>query len=196
MPFEQNDDFLIADALDQLGEWSQIKHEILAKYAHAYTTIVKKQPMIRSVLYIDAFAGCGFGADRDTGEQLKGMKSVEIFYNFMIMDANRNVLWKRPERVPAENLEKMDAVWGDRSWQDAFYAEEPDLFGTTRRKLPNQDVAEAFRKRLKSVAGFTSVPDPIPMKNSNNATVYYLFFASHNETGAKIVRDIVKPYRR
>ena len=25
------------------------------------------------------------------------MRSVEIFYNFMIMDANRNALWNRPE---------------------------------------------------------------------------------------------------
>jgi len=28
---------------DQLGEWSLIKHEILEKYAHAYTTIVTQQ---------------------------------------------------------------------------------------------------------------------------------------------------------
>jgi hypothetical protein len=54
----------------------------------------------------------------------------------------------------------------------------------------NQMIAEAYRKRLKEVAGFKYVPEPIPMRNSKNAVVYYLFFASPNETGAKIVGEI------
>jgi hypothetical protein len=44
------------------------------------------------------------------------------------------------------------------------------------------------------VAGFKEVPEPIPMRNSRNATVYYLFFASQNATGAKIARQILKSY--
>ena len=272
----------MADFIDQLGDWSQIKHEILDKYAHAYTTIVTQQPIIKRVLYLDAYAGSGFGVDRDTGEQLRGsalralavtppfhelhfveqdeakatvleqtvnadrrakvhrgdglrtltdallprcrwddyhralclldpydlsvpftlvqeiarMRSVEIFYNFMIMDANRNVLWRRTDLVPPERLAKMDLVWGDRSWQNALYAIEPDLFGGTLRKVPNEDVAEAFRKRIRDVAGFKYVPAPIAMKNSVGATIYYVFFATHNKTGAKIVDDIFTKYRQ
>ena len=60
------------ELLDELGEWSHIKHEILDNYAQAYTTIVTKQPLIRKVLYIDAYAGCGYALDRDTGEYLYG----------------------------------------------------------------------------------------------------------------------------
>jgi three-Cys-motif partner protein len=267
--------------VDELGDWSQIKHEILDKYAHAYTTIVTKQPSIRKVLYFDAYAGSGYAVDRVSQQQLKGsalramnaapqfhelhfveqddekalileaathgdarvtvhrgdgvaitetllakarysdyrralclldpydlsvpwslvkrigeMRSVEIFYNFMIMDANRNVLWKQLDSVPPERLPKMDLVWGDRSWTDECYVLEPDLFGETRRKLPNEDVAEAFRRRLRDVAGFKHVPQPIAMRNSTNATVYYLFFASHNKTGADIVEQIFSKYRR
>jgi hypothetical protein len=44
------------------------------------------------------------------------------------------------------------------------------------------------------VAGFEEVPEPIPMRNSKNATVYYLFFASHNKTGAKIARHLLERY--
>jgi len=33
------------------------------------------------------------------------------------------------------------------------------------------------------------------MKNSNGAVVYYLFFASHNQTGDKIARDVFKKHR-
>lgn len=124
------------------------------------------------------------------------MGSVEVFYNFMIMDANRNVLWREPSRVPNERLVKMDLVWGDRTWQEACYEQIPTLFGDAARKLPNEAIAEAFRKRLQSVAGFTYVPPPIAMKNSNNATVYYLYFASPNKTGARIVEDIFNRYRR
>ncbi len=32
------------------------------------------------------------------------------------------------------------------------------------------------------------------MRNSKNATVYYLFFASHNKTGAKIARYLLRRY--
>jgi three-Cys-motif partner protein len=62
----------MTDLLDELGDWSQIKHEILGKYAHAYTTIVKRQPFLKKVLYIDAFAGTGYGIDRGSGELLRG----------------------------------------------------------------------------------------------------------------------------
>jgi hypothetical protein len=70
------------------------------------------------------------------------------------------------------------------------------LFGDYLRKLPNEDVAEAFRLRLQNVAGFPHVPKPVAMRNSMNATVYYLYFASHNATGAKIVSDVFRKYRR
>ena len=36
--------------LDQLGEWSQIKHDIIEKYARAYTTIITRQPFIRNTV--------------------------------------------------------------------------------------------------------------------------------------------------
>ena len=39
------------------------------------------------------------------------------------------------------------------------------------------------------------VPDPMPMRNSRGVIVYYLFFASPNETGERIVRHIFKKYR-
>jgi hypothetical protein len=56
-------------------------------------------------------------------------------------------------------------------------------------------VAEAFRQRLRRIAGFERVPDPLPMRNSNGAVVYYLFFASQVDTAERIVFDIFKKYR-
>lgn len=57
-----------------------------------------------------------------------------------------------------------------------------------------KEVVAAFTDRLKSVAGFKYVPEPLPMRNSTNAVVYYLFFASHQPVASKIVQDIVKKY--
>jgi hypothetical protein len=54
---------------------------------------------------------------------------------------------------------------------------------------------QAFRKRLKEVAGFKYVPDPIPMKNKSGATIYYLFFASQKPVAAGIVTSIFNKYR-
>jgi hypothetical protein len=53
----------------------------------------------------------------------------------------------------------------------------------------------AFRERFRNVAGFAFVPEPLAMKNSNNAVVYYLFFAAANRTADKIVGDIFARYR-
>jgi three-Cys-motif partner protein len=271
-----------SEILDQLGEWSHVKHEIVEKYAHAYTTVMAKQRFKR-VLYIDGFAGAGVAMDRETGARTLGsamlavrteppfdelhfveadhakamalrqntrgdlrvrvhegdanlvlmntilprcryedyaralclldpyglsvdwsvlyrigqMRSVEIFFNFMVVGANRNVLWRRPNLVPRERLVLMDRVWGDRSWQEALYEQREDLFGVTNpKKLPNEQVAEAYRKRLRDIAGFAYVPEPVPMKNTRGATVYYLFFASPNRVGGSIVEDIFRQYQR
>jgi three-Cys-motif partner protein len=54
---------------------------------------------------------------------------------------------------------------------------------------------KAFQKRIKTVAGFEFVPDPMPMRNTNNAVVYYLFFASQAPVAKKIITDIFKKYR-
>jgi three-Cys-motif partner protein len=89
----------------------------------------------------------------------------------------------------------MDAVWGDSTWRTVVYRSCPDLLGEKEKKVPNREIAHAFRDRLKRVAGFEFVPDPIPMRNTRGATVYYLYFASPNKNGAKIVGDIFNSYR-
>ena len=125
------------------------------------------------------------------------MKSIEIFLNFMVMDMNMNVLWKNPDSVLSSQLVRMDAFWGDRSWRNTLYQKPQGLLPgfDLEEKVPNEAVAAAYQERLKNIAGFAYVPDPIPMRNTRGAIVYYLFFASPNKTGAKIVGDIFNKYR-
>jgi three-Cys-motif partner protein len=125
------------------------------------------------------------------------MQSIEIFLNFPIMAINRSVLWtKNTSGIAQSDIVRMNVFWGDDSWQKIAFLPTIDMFGDTHNvKESNQAIAEAFRDRLKSVAGFKNVPKPLPMRNSNNAIIYYLFFASQNDTGNKIVNDIFKIYR-
>lgn len=266
---------------DEIGYWSEIKLDIVRKYASAYSNIMSNQSEIRKHIYIDAFAGAGKHVSKETGELVLGsplnalavkppfdefhlidlhggktaelrksvgtrqdvfvyeqdankillervfprcryedfhrafclldpyklnvdwnviltagkMRSIEIFYNFMIMDANMNVLWHNPDKVADSQAKRMDYVWGDHSWREVAYRKEQDLFGEIEEKADNEVIVEAFRKRLKDVADFKYVPKPIPMRNQRGAVVYYLFFASQNKTGASIIEDIFKKYR-
>ena len=266
---------------DEIGYWSEVKLDIIRKYASAYSTILNKQKSIQSYLYIDAFAGAGVHMKKQTREFITGsplnalvispafseyhfidldgdkvdklreivgerrdvsfykgdcnkvllaevfprcryedyrralclldpyrlnvdwkvlqkageMKSIEIFYNFMIMDANMNVFGHFPDKVQTSQVARMDAVWGDHSWYQAAYRKTPGLFGEMEEKTTNEAVINAFRDRLKKVAGFEYIPEPMPMRNSKGSVIYYLFFASPNRTGAKIVKNIFDNYR-
>jgi three-Cys-motif partner protein len=121
------------------------------------------------------------------------MRTIDLFLNFPVADMNRNVLWRDPEKVGASQIARMTAFWGDASWRDIAYQTTGNLFGNPEKE-PNEVVAEAFRQRLKRVAGFARVPDSLPMRNSTGAVVYYLFFASQVDTAEKIVFDIFRKY--
>jgi len=100
-----------------------------------------------------------------------------------------------PDDVSQADRDRMSAFWGDDSWREAAYEAELTLFGDRPRKLPNETIVEAFRQRLRTRAGFKYVPQPIPMRNGKNATLYYLFFAGPNPAGVRIAEDIFRRYR-
>ena len=125
------------------------------------------------------------------------MKSIDMFLNFPVMDMNRNVLWRKPDLVSKDQAERMTRYWGDETWRDVAYHPASDLFDKNRiEKVPNANeaMAAAFRRRLREVAGFANVPEPIPMRNNLGATVYYLFFASQKDVANSIVKYIFKKY--
>jgi len=124
------------------------------------------------------------------------MQSIEIFLNFPLMDMNRNALWRNPDGVDEVQLHRMNVFYGDDSWRDTIYRTNSNLFGWPEKvEDANAAIAKAFRKRLKTVAGFKYVPEPLPMRNKSGAILYYLFFASHKPVAQKIVKDIFGKYR-
>lgn len=265
---------------DQIGNWSEIKLDIIKDYAAAYSAILtaRKNPSFYHV-YIDAFAGAGLHISKETGAFVPGspvnalhvkppfreyhlidldskkvaqlrqtvgarsdvevhegdcnrillddvfpkvlfenyrrglclldpyglhlnwdvikkageMKSIDMFLNFPVADINRNVLWHNPDAVDAEDIERMNAFWGDESWREIAYSTDRNLFGYPEKE-DNETVAEGFRKRLQEVAGFKHVPSPLPMRNSKGAVVYYLFLASQKPVAQDIIEAIFSKY--
>jgi three-Cys-motif partner protein len=279
---------MAAPKIDEIGRWSEVKLDLLKRYAVEYSKILSNQrnpPFFH--VYIDAFAGTGFHLSKTTGEMVLGsplnalhvrppfreyhlidldgdkiaglnemigkrrdvflhkgdcnqvllqevfpkvkredftgggfkrglclldpykltlnweviqeagsMKSLDIFINFPIHDINRTVLHHDPEGASPANIARLNAFWGDESWRDVAYEKSQGLFGTIEGKVSNGRFAEAFRDRLKKVAGFKRVPEPLPMRNSKGSTIYYLFFASHKDTAEHIVTYIFDNFGR
>jgi three-Cys-motif partner protein len=124
-------------------------------------------------------------------------KSIEIFLNFPLMDMNMNILWNNPDKVEAKQIDRMNSFWGDDGWRKVSYRTEENLFNEKYevKTATHTPLIKAFCEKLITVAGFTYVPEPVPMRNTKGAIVYYLFFASPNKTGHKIVKDIFDKYR-
>jgi three-Cys-motif partner protein len=149
----------------------------------------------RALCLLDPY---GLHLDWDVMSRAGRSKAVDLVLNFPVMDMNRNAIWKDTEKAPAAGIKRMTKFWGDKSWKQAAYAQsaQGSFFGPEIVKQDNEKIVAAFRKRLRDVAGFSFVPEPLPMKNSTNAVVYYLFFASQKPLAEKIITDIFRKYKR
>lgn len=113
-------------------------------------------------------------------------RAMDVILHFPTGDIQRNVLRHDRSTVSEADIDRMNAMWGDSSWQDAAYVSVPTLFGEDMKKAPIDNLLNAFRNRLINVAGFKSVSKPLAMKNKTKATIYHLIFASQKDVGLKI----------
>jgi three-Cys-motif partner protein len=126
-------------------------------------------------------------------EKAASMKTIEVILNFPTMDMNMNALWNNPEGVPGSQIERMNAFWGDDSWQNDFY--KAALFEDMPGKAAdNRQVVDAYVERLRKKAGFEYVTAGFPVK-AQNRDLYYLIFAGPNKTGKRIADYIFNKYR-
>lgn len=187
------------DRAEQLLELTKDRNDVTILQGDCNTVLASEvYPRCRYKDYRRAlclFDPYGLNPRWEVVEAAGKMGSIEIFLNFMIMDANRNVLWGDPESVRTDQVDRMNAFWGDDSWRDSAYEARRGLFGDLIEKRPNEAIVQAYRRRLQEKAGFKFVPDPISMRNGKGVPIYYLFFASHNEAGNRIAADIFKKYR-
>jgi len=125
------------------------------------------------------------------------MGTLDVFINFPIMDINRSILRRDQHNVSDADNKRMEMFWGDNSWREIAFKHQKSLFSEedSKIKVTNNELAEAYRMRLQEIAGFKIVPRPLAMKNSKNAVIYYLFFASPKGAALDIVNWIFDTYR-
>jgi three-Cys-motif partner protein len=143
----------------------------------------------RGVCFLDPY---GLHLNWEVIKMAGTMKTTEIFLNFPIADMNRNVLRRDQSKTRADQAARMTAFWGDETWRDVAFSSREMLFDELKEKSTNEQIAQAFRERLQDVAGFKFVSKPAAMLNSTGATLYYLFFASQNQTGERIASHILR----
>ena len=149
----------------------------------------------RSLVILDPY---GLHLDWEVIEAAGKSGRAEIFLHFPVADMHRNVFWRDPAGVDPEDVNRMNRFWGSESWRDVVYTEQATLFGPEVGKDRNSTsgIVAAFRERLREAAGFNFVPEPVPMRNARNGTIYYLYFATQNKTANKIVSEIFAKYKR
>jgi three-Cys-motif partner protein len=80
---------------DEIGDWSELKLEIVEKYGAAYTKAFAKTPNLKKY-YIDAFSGAGIHVSRKTKTPVEGSPAralrvtppFDAFY-FIDLDAGK-----------------------------------------------------------------------------------------------------------
>jgi three-Cys-motif partner protein len=78
--------------------------------------------------------------------------AVDLFLNFPVMDMNRNAIWKMPDKTPQDGIERLTRFWGDQSWKQIAYADNPqgDLFakpGTLKQATKQSCVRSSSASR-------------------------------------------------
>lgn len=152
---------------------------------------VRYKDFRRGLCLLDPY---GLQLDWEIIEMAGKMGSIEIFLNFPIADINRNVLLKNQDKVRKGQKERFIRFCGE--YPDFLYSGQGNLFNLPEKTGGNEELARWFQKeRLQKAAGFAYVPKPAPMRNSSNAIVYYLYFASPKAVAKNIVTHIFNNYK-
>ena len=119
--------------------------------------MVRFEDYRRALCLLDPY---GLHLDWQVIETAGKMETIDMFLNFPVMDMNRNVLWKNPEGVAPEDIQRMTRFWGDESWRNIAYSSNGWLFPDMEEKQSNETIAKAFCDRIRTVADFPKVSDP------------------------------------
>src|SRR5690606_26657997 len=94
-----------------------------------------------------------------------------------------------------------DRLFGTPSWYDRFYAAHTtgDLFGAADRLqkvVSSDDIVSYYGERLATIFPHVA-PNPLVLRNSNNAPMFALFFAAahpkYGATAVRIAQDVLRP---
>lgn len=96
---------------DEIGPWSEVKLDILKKYASAYSTILSRQGLYH--VYIDAFAGSGQHFSRTSREMVPGSP----FNALIVRPPFKEYHFPRGTRMSISIMETAIVCWRKRFFQ-------------------------------------------------------------------------------
>lgn len=149
-----------------------------------------KHKKLRAVLFLDPF---GMNVSWDTIEAIARTEAIDMWYLFPL-GVGVNRLLTKNGNIPESWQRKLDAIFGDTGWRDAFYKTEvvTGLFEdveVTKKTSDLKQISDYFVKRLESI--FPGViKRPLPLYNAKNNPLYMLCFACGNKKGAPIALKI------
>ena len=142
---------------------------------------------------------CGLHPDWRLIETAGRLRTIDLFVCLPVVDAGCSALWAAPERITARDAARMTRFWGDETWREAAAPRPGPAIG--RRRGPDAEspsastVVEAFHRRLREVARFANVPEPLALRDAAGAVVSHLFFAARTDTANRIIEDIFSRHR-
>ena len=77
------------------------------------------------------------------------------------------------KRNAHQDIEAVDAFLDDRDWRTRYWKSRGNV-----SRPPTIELIDSFRSRLSSRLGYTQFGDPMPIKNSGGAPIFYLLFAA------------------
>lgn len=119
---------------------------------------------------------CGLGLDWRVIQAAGRLRTLDLFVSLPATDERGEPLWTPANR----DKEQRTRVWGDDSWRD----------------VPADRIAAAFARRLREVARFENVLEPLPIAaGAADAPAAHLFFASRANTANDVIEEILAPWR-
>ncbi len=155
----------------------------------------------RAVLFLDPF---GMQVSWETLEAVAGTRSIDAWILLPLCVAITRLL-KRDGNIDEAVCRRLDYVFGERTWRDAFYKPMASVASKSQSwllqdaepepeshwKVDLSMVEEYFIERLKSIfVGVAS--NPVRLRNSKYVPLYLLFFVAGNEKGAPIAVKIAE----
>lgn len=158
----------------------------------------------RAVLFLDPF---GMQVSWQTLEAVAKTKCIDVWLLFPLGVAISRLL-RRDGAIDEVLCKRLDSVFGDRSWQPAFYKDasstkskivQQSLFGDEYEddepdypwKADFSVIEDFFRSRLRTI--FAGVAEKsIRLENSKGIPLYLLFFMAGNKKGAPIAVKIAE----
>jgi len=147
----------------------------------------------RGFVFLDPY---GLDVSMEIVKQIALKNIFEAFINFPVMAINRTVKARNPEVSTQKEKDRMNIVMGDGDWVKENSSEQLSFLeeiesSTIFYEWPN--LVKSYTERLRKVFNFVS--EPLIMTTEKNAPLYALIFAGNNETGCKIMNDIIQNFK-